>query len=226
MTLLLSSLLLASLCAILSWSVSSTDLLVLTQTPDMSVTEGETVIITCCYTGESERITFNWQKNQTEIKNQSINLKIQSQDNLKNVSHYCSNLTLSNITGAVSGSYVCKVSVDIPNYGVNYGNPTVITVVARGSTDRRPDHPTQIHIILAVAVVVLLLLITLGSFCALRNRRANAARVIIEVPHIESEEVEMDKHSTSSSRGSSQWCQVPVYESFDYFKCVQIKESG
>ncbi|KAF0039070.1 hypothetical protein F2P81_009554 [Scophthalmus maximus] len=115
--------------------VSSTDLLVLTQTPDMSVTEGETVIITCCYTGESERITFNWQKNQTEIKNQSINLKIQSQDNLKNVSHYCSNLTLSNITGAVSGSYVCKVSVDIPNYGVNYGNPTVITVVARGSTD-------------------------------------------------------------------------------------------
>lgn len=32
-----------------------------------------------------------------------------------------------------------------------------------------------------------------------------AARVIYEVPHTDSIEAEMDKHSTSSSRGSTQW---------------------
>lgn len=37
---------------------------------------------------------------------------------------------------------------------------------------------------------------------------ATAARVIYEVPHIDSEEADMDKHSTSSSRGSSQWVSV------------------
>ncbi|GLD64072.1 uncharacterized protein AKAME5_001563500, partial [Lates japonicus] len=51
------------------------------------------------------------------------------------------------------------------------------------------------------------------------------ARVIYEVPHIDSEVAEMDKHSTNSSTGSTEWCQVPVYESCDYFERVQTKES-
>ena len=34
---------------------------------------------------------------------------------------------------------------------------------------------------------------------------AIAARVIYEVPHIDSEVADMDKHSTSSSKGSFQW---------------------
>ncbi|XP_049923102.1 uncharacterized protein LOC126404133 isoform X2 [Epinephelus moara] len=86
--------------------------------------------------------------------------------------------------------------------------------------------PSQLAIIIPLAAVASLLLIILICFCTLRRRRAQAARVIYEVPHIDSEEAEMDKHSTSSSRGSSQWCQVPVYESFDYFERVQTKESG
>lgn len=42
---------------------------------------------------------------------------------------------------------------------------------------------------------------------------AQAARVIYEVPHIDSEVAEMDKHSTSSSTGSSQWVS-PVVSRF------------
>lgn len=34
---------------------------------------------------------------------------------------------------------------------------------------------------------------------------AQAARVIYEVPHIDSEVADADKHSTSSSNGSTQW---------------------
>lgn len=39
---------------------------------------------------------------------------------------------------------------------------------------------------------------------------AQAARVIYEVPHVDSEVAEMDKHSTNSSRGSSQWVSIMV----------------
>ncbi|GLD64071.1 uncharacterized protein AKAME5_001563400, partial [Lates japonicus] len=70
MKLLLSSLLLASLCALSSWSVSSTGTLVVTQTRDVSVMEGETVNISCCWEGQSDRVKFNWLKNQTAVTNE------------------------------------------------------------------------------------------------------------------------------------------------------------
>ncbi|KAM8899985.1 uncharacterized protein AB9W97_010153 isoform 2-T2 [Spinachia spinachia] len=154
MKLLLSCLLLASLCALSSWSVSSAGEPAVSQTPDVSVVEGQTVEITCCWTLLYEKLRVQWKKNETEIKNSGRNALIAS------------------------------------------------------------------------LAVVALLLITLVCVCSLQQRQVRAARVIYEVPNINSEEVEMDKHSTSSSRGSSQWCQVPVYESLDYFQHVETKESG
>ncbi|XP_039996186.1 uncharacterized protein LOC120797031 isoform X1 [Xiphias gladius] len=224
MKLLLSNLLLASLYAISSCSVSSTARLVVTQSQNLSVTEGETVNITCCCTGASERMRFNWLKNETHIKNNTIS----SSEFQKEKSPYCSTLTFSNIRREDSGNYICKVSLEIPVWDSGEGNGTFIRVKTRENTgdntagDGLPGHPTPTPMI--IAVVVLLPLITLACFCVLRRRRAQAARVIYEVPHIDSEEA--DKRSTGSSRGSSQWCQVPVYESFDYFERVQTKESG
>ncbi|XP_022607896.1 uncharacterized protein LOC111226878 [Seriola dumerili] len=227
MKLILSSLLLASLCAISSWTASSTGVLVVTQTPDVSVLEGETVNITCCWKGTFERMTFNWGRNQTIIKTDQYNSTPQSEE-----SNSCSTLTFSNITTKYSGKYTCKLSVEIPVYVQGEGKGTVITVKTRENRGDDTDDGQDPHksipfsIIIAVAVVVPLLLITLIYFCSLRRRQAQAARVIYEVPHVDSEVAEMDKDSTSSSRGSSQWCQVPVYESFDYFERVQTKESG
>ncbi|CAL8377445.1 unnamed protein product [Gadus morhua 'NCC'] len=61
--------------------------------------------------------------------------------------------------------------------------------------------------------------------CQLRKRQEfdQDATVIYEVPH---EDSEVDGTSTSSSKGSSQWCQVPVYVSFDYFECVVESKGG
>ncbi|XP_062240568.1 uncharacterized protein LOC133950333 isoform X2 [Platichthys flesus] len=225
MKLLLSSLLLGSLCAISSRSASCTD--IVTQTPDVSVTEGDALNITCCFNSTSERMKFKWLKNQTEIGNQSSVLNNRSQGSQMNPS--CSTLTFSNIEIEESGKYICKVDVDIPVYVQIEGNGTVITVKPKGNTGN-PDVPAArsavVPIILAAALVGLLLLIALSCYCILRIRRAHAVRVIYEVPHTDSEEADMDKHSTSSSTGSSQWCQVPVYESFDYFERVKSKESG
>ncbi|XP_034712765.1 uncharacterized protein LOC117934844 isoform X1 [Etheostoma cragini] len=225
MKLLLSSLLLASLCALSSWSVSS-DTLVVTQDPDVSIMEvGGAVNITCCWTSQHLRVGVKWLKN-------PINETIQTgmfkpQGSLLNKASDCSHLILTNLTREDSGRYICKVSVDIPFLNVVSGNGTVIIVINNNSTkDNNTRDPNTNPLLIPLAVVVPLLLIPLVCFCALRRiKGSQAARVIYEVPHIDSEEVEMDKHSTGSSRGSSQWCQVPVYESFDYFERVQTKES-
>ncbi|XP_028420092.1 uncharacterized protein LOC114545777 [Perca flavescens] len=233
MKLLLSSLLLASLCALSSWSVSSSDTLVVTQTPDVSVMEGGAVNITCCWTRQLEQVRVQWLNHINEtaiIQNKIFSWTNQSEGSLQKETSNCSHLIFTNVTREDSGRYICKVSVEIPLLRVVSGNGTVITVrhkpsiednTAEGSTSDLP-----LPVLISLAVVALLLLITLACFCTLRRiKGSQAARVIYEVPHIDSEEVEMDKHSTGSSRGSSQWCQVPVYESFDYFERVQTKES-
>ncbi|KAM6959832.1 uncharacterized protein LKV04_021490 [Tautogolabrus adspersus] len=233
MKFLLSGLLLASFVPFSSWSVSS-DTLVVTQTPDVSVTEGETLNITCCWTGELERWTVTWMKDKTQFKKELFMNKNHSQGSLQNRSN-CFNLTFVNITSADSGRYICNLKVEIPSFFVVEGNGTVITVTDRENTtdyEENKDEPegsagsVPFPVIISLAVIAPLLLVTLFCFCALRRKQARAAMVIYEVPHIDSESPEMDKHSTSSSRGSSQWCQVPVYESFDYFQRVQDKDSG
>ncbi|KAG7496485.1 transmembrane and immunoglobulin domain-containing 2-like [Solea senegalensis] len=224
MKLLLSSVLLASLCDISSWSVLMADASAVTQTSDVSVTEGETVNITCCYTQkDSEQIRFFWLKNQTEMENNTSVVLSQYP--------FCASLTLSNITREDSATYICKVSLEIPYYETLYGNGTAITVKSTGSSGghakNSAGHSTHIMMITAAAVgFLLLLLIALCCFCFLRLGKAQAARVIYEVPHFDSEEAEMDKHNTGSSKESTQWCEVPVYESFDYFEHTQNKDSG
>ncbi|KAI9522234.1 hypothetical protein NQZ68_038107 [Dissostichus eleginoides] len=224
MKLLLCSLLLASHCALSSRSVSSGTSDV-TQSPDFSVKEGETVNITCCWTLEFEQFRVNWVKHDTHFG--SFNLKNLTQGSPQKETSKCSNLTLINVTREDSGTYKCKVIGEIPVLSSYEGNGTVITVIDNtqdNSTGEHQGSPSR-SVIICLAVVTPLLLITLLCFCCLRRRQARTARVIHEVPHIDSEEVEMDKHSTSSSTGSSQWCQVPVYESFDYFERVENKES-
>ncbi|KAK5876140.1 hypothetical protein CesoFtcFv8_027137 [Champsocephalus esox] len=222
MKLLLCSLLLASHCALSSRSVSSGTFDV-TQSPDVSVTEGETVNITCCWPLEFGRFRVNWMKHDTHVG--SFNLKNLSQGSLQKETSKCSNLTLINVTREHSGTYICRVTLEIPVLNTRNGNGTVLTVVdnTEVNSTRGQDIPfMERSVIICLAVVTPLLLITLLCFCCLRRRQA---RVIYEAPHIDSEDVEMDKHSTSSSTGSSQWCQVPVYESFDYFERVENKES-
>lgn len=232
MKLLLSSLQLASLCALSSWSASSQ--LVISQSEDVTVVEGDTAHITCCWTGEPERLRVSWinKKNKT-ITNDIFNRTYKSNENVSSKS--CSNLTLANITQHQSGTYICRVQVEIPFYFSGDGNGTVVTVVSKNESNNKKANqhgentirPSHI-ILIGVAVVLTILLIVLVRICSLRRRQAQAARVIYEVPHFDSETPEGDKHSTGSSRGSSQWCQVPVYESCPYFEPGhgEAKESG
>ncbi|CAK6965284.1 carcinoembryonic antigen-related cell adhesion molecule 1 isoform X1 [Scomber scombrus] len=128
--------LLIALCALLSWSVSSTDTLIVTQTPHVTVTEGDPVNIDCCWTGIFERVVVQWLNNQTRIENKTDIISINtSKGSLQNEARTCSTLTFTNISREDSDIYFCKVSVEIPSLIVAEGNGTVITVLDRESTD-------------------------------------------------------------------------------------------
>ncbi|XP_035531408.1 uncharacterized protein LOC118338242 [Morone saxatilis] len=144
MKLLLSSLLLASLCALSSWSVSS-GTLVVTQTPAVSAMEGEAVKISCCWnlTGEAERMRVSWLKNQTSVK-EIIIIKNHSQGSLRNATSDCLNLTFTKISKEASGRYTCKVSVEIPFFAESEGSGTVLTVTARENTMDNTNPPTAV----------------------------------------------------------------------------------
>ncbi|XP_041840424.1 uncharacterized protein LOC121639328 [Melanotaenia boesemani] len=136
MKLLLSSLLLTFLCAHFSQCVSS-DTIVVKQTPDVSVQDGETINITCCWTENIERTRVYWLKNQIFIKNETNH---KPQESLNQQEDSCSTLIFPNITRNDSGRYICRVNVEIPVFKDVEGNGTIITVTSRENKDDNTDH--------------------------------------------------------------------------------------
>ncbi|XP_039887728.1 transmembrane and immunoglobulin domain-containing protein 2-like [Simochromis diagramma] len=170
--LLLRSLLFTSVCTS-CWPVSS-GTFVVTQSPDVSVMEGETVNITCCWAGTFERFRVNWLKNQTVIKREAkLN---QSHGSLKKEAKTCSPLNISNIRPEDSGTYICKVTVEIPSLTEATGNGTIITVGEKmmnnnNHTDSTPSSSPVIFILRSLPFILLVLI-----FCCFRNKWTTSQR--------------------------------------------------
>ncbi|XP_034532190.1 uncharacterized protein LOC117807191 isoform X2 [Notolabrus celidotus] len=140
----------------------SSGTLVVTQAPDVSVMEGEDVKITCCWKGDFERGTINWQKKQTDIKSEVFNFMYGTKESQQEVTSGCSHLTFPNIMKANSGRYTCTLTVDIPSYAQVNGSGTVITVTSReGITDKaaEDDHSgiEWIHLLRCLPLLALIL---------------------------------------------------------------------
>ncbi|XP_067381491.1 uncharacterized protein [Channa argus] len=106
--------------------------------------EGETASIACCWAKNFERVTVNWLKNLTNIKSEAIGSNDKCQGSLPDAQDAkdqckCSTLIFTKITREESGTYVCRVSVEIPIYTVVEGNATVLTVIARERTGDSTD---------------------------------------------------------------------------------------
>lgn len=111
----------------------SSGMFVITQSPDVSVVEGQTVNISCCWTGEPATMTVSWLKNQTTIKSTKF-LNNHSDKSLRNETSDCSVLTFMTIKRDDAGTYTCKMAVEIPVLTVFEGHSTVITVTAPENT--------------------------------------------------------------------------------------------
>ncbi|CAL8377447.1 unnamed protein product [Gadus morhua 'NCC'] len=143
----------------------------------------------------------------------------------------CDTLTLANVTRNHSGRYVCQVSINKPMLIQFRGNGTMITIRERrsptnGATQQNASLWPPVPVVVSLAIVMAAtLFFTLICLWKLQRRRGlDRASRVKRFTHGDSE---VDGTSTSLSKGSSQWCQVPVYESFDYFeRVVESKGSG
>ncbi|XP_036814148.1 transmembrane and immunoglobulin domain-containing protein 2 [Oncorhynchus mykiss] len=230
---LLVWLLLSSLCSLSSWGIR--DMLVVIQSPhNVTVTEGDSVQIQCCWNQNVSRGTVNWHKEgHIEIKYKSVLVtysQCYDRASQQTVACNCSNWTISNVTRNYTGTYICKVSLEIPSLIESVGDGTRITVTSQNTTNNDSSEeklPQLLPIMIPLAVLPLFLLPLICLYRAWKRHQGGAkdrtVRVIHEAPNHEDEELKMEEleeaanqSSSSSSRGSTQWCQVQVYESLDY----------
>lgn len=113
----------------------SSDSLVVTQTPDVSVLEGKKVEVRCCWRGSKSRVGVKWLKNQTSVRNETVPFQPEESPDVQ--ANHCSHLIFQRITCKDSGRYVCKVAVEIPLLTEVEGNGTSIMVIHREDTDHR-----------------------------------------------------------------------------------------
>lgn len=105
----------------------------MSQTPDVSVLEGEKVKVYCCWGGRKSRVGVKWLINQTSVMNETV--RFQSEENPNGQANRCSFLIFQSITCKDSGRYICKVAVEIPKLIEVEGNGTSIMVIHREGTD-------------------------------------------------------------------------------------------
>ncbi|XP_036968463.1 uncharacterized protein LOC119027395 [Acanthopagrus latus] len=172
MKFLVSDLLFALVLHALPCCGASSDKFLVTQSSDVSVREGETVNIACCLTGEFERATVTWLKNQTSMGHEILMKKPES--SLQKNTSDCSNKTFINIIREDSERYTCKVNIEIPFHIEVKGNGTVITVMARDNAadntgeDAHSDNDTESHweeVLIHVMRCLPILALVVSFFC-------------------------------------------------------------
>ncbi|XP_016384186.1 uncharacterized protein LOC107720872 [Sinocyclocheilus rhinocerous] len=207
---------------------SSEELSVNQSPSSITVKEGDSAQITCCWNGIAHKVKVIWYINETklsDVKQELYKHKIQN----------CSTFHLTNILKNASGHYVCKVTQDIPVLIQAKGNGTDLSVSdsqiektttvshspqTTQTTSRKSfDSSSDLTLPLSLAAAIGLLTLCLAfSVCKMRNSCKKSERVVIhQTPHSEGEEhenMEEEEGSTGSSRGSLQWYQVPVYWSY------------
>ncbi|XP_042634579.1 uncharacterized protein LOC109047227 isoform X4 [Cyprinus carpio] len=214
-----SRLLCGLLVSCLYFRVSSENLSVTQSPPNITVNEGESAQIKCCWNEIIQNVKVAWY-----IHEKKLNQDLQEHKT-------CAILNLTNILKNASGHYVCEVTQDIPVLLQENGSGTVITVsdILYNKTETVSSQPqttqtahsdtSPLSLPLSLAAAVGLLTLCLAfSVCKMRNSCKKSERVVIhQTPNSEGEEhehMEEEDGSTGSSRGSLQWYQVPVYWSY------------
>ncbi|XP_067232861.1 uncharacterized protein [Chanodichthys erythropterus] len=212
---------------------SSSELTVNQSPSNITVNEGDSAQITCCWNKIKYKVKVAWYINETKLS--GINEQRQ-----ENQTQNCSTLHLTNLLKNDTGFYVCEVTQDIPILVEVKGNGTDLSVSVgqlektttvtslpilktidgtstAPSSSPSDHHHLTLHLSLAAAIGLVTLCLAL-SVCKMRNSCKKTERMVIhQTPHSEGEEhehMEEEDGSTGSSRGSLQWYQVPVYWSY------------
>ncbi|XP_076145082.1 uncharacterized protein LOC143127449 [Alosa pseudoharengus] len=187
------------------------------QSPNLILSKRETAQIKCSWNKSPDKITVIWFKNEAKIVDERTNISSQEDSSV---------LVIHNVSSDDSGLYVCKVYKEIPVLRIYNGTGTQLTVNSQTKTStenqagaKNPENernglPLQLTVSLAV-VVGLLVICAPFIICRIKRTRQQLGNNVIREAPIESEEHgEEVESSSNSSRGSTQWCQVPVYEAY------------
>ncbi|XP_073697557.1 uncharacterized protein [Garra rufa] len=224
---LLFGLLLSCLCFRVTGSDEEEELSVIQSPSNITVNEGDSAQMSCCWNQIIHNVKIAWYINETKFPAVKQELQEQRTQN-------CSIINLTNILKNATGHYVCEVTQDIPFLKKEKGTATVISVNDRllenktvtvsdspqttQTTHSASDPPLPILPLSLAASIGLLTLCLAFSVCKMRKSCKKSERVVIhQTPHSEGEEhenMEEEEGSTGSSRGSLQWYQVPVYWSY------------
>ncbi|XP_026116652.1 uncharacterized protein LOC113095291 [Carassius auratus] len=113
-----SRLLCGLLVSYLCFRDSSEDLSVIQSPSSITVNEGQSARISCCWNETIQNVKVAWYFKNTK----------QKQDTQEHTTQNCTVLNLINILKNASGHYVCEVTKDIPFLVHENGSGTVITV--------------------------------------------------------------------------------------------------
>lgn len=94
----------------------------MTQSPsNITVNEGESAQITCCWSKIEHKVKVFWYINVTKLSD--VQQKLQEHE-----TQNCSILILTNILKNATGHYVCEVTQDIPVLNILKANGTALYV--------------------------------------------------------------------------------------------------
>ncbi|KAL2079638.1 hypothetical protein ACEWY4_025382 [Coilia grayii] len=196
---------------------SNKNLSVLQLPISLTLTEGENASIQCSWNKTEQRIKVNWLKNGTKWMESSKRIEINSAQE---------NLVIHNTSRNDSGFYVCEVIQETPKLHKHLGGGTQVTVNSKTNSittetkqSGKPGLPLAVTVSLAVIGGLLVICVSLGIWRIRMTGQQHENTIIREMVATDSEEPRnMDEQgedsSCNSSRGSTQWCQVPVYEAY------------
>ncbi|KAJ8268890.1 hypothetical protein COCON_G00114970 [Conger conger] len=207
-------------CLILSFlsSCGNNEVLrVIQYPPDITVEEGETAHMQCCWGwgSQMEQVRLEWKNSTSKIYDHLINMRSTvyqtTSTNLakegkygSSISGNCSNFSISGVSMNHAGVFICSIRAEIPYFMTGEGNGTQLTVKPRPGTDTTPqdEPPLQLdgtsHTAVLIPLAVVMGTLCLCAFlCYWRKKKqmpypeqtsGKVGMVIHEGPHAEGEE--------------------------------------
>ncbi|MCI4376985.1 hypothetical protein PGIGA_G00198060 [Pangasianodon gigas] len=204
----LCGLLASCLC---SWG-SSESFSVVQSPSTLTLRKGEEVRITCSWNISITGAKVKWFKDKLEFN------KTETHKNDKSLT-----LVIND-----AGFYICEVTQDVPQlvkvngtgtnvtYKREHDNETCTTQRNSPTSPQSTAEPSVTAVGASVSAVILSICVCLSVWRMKRGCRKSERTVIREGPPSEGDEPENseDGDSSRTSRGSTQWYMVPVYESY------------
>ncbi|GAA6079773.1 uncharacterized protein LOC113635039 isoform X1 [Tachysurus ichikawai] len=192
------------------------------------LSEGEQLQIICSYNVSNDhRVKVKWIKN-----NQKLELNRTDKFAVTHINKSCTTLVIKNTEINDEGFYICQVTQDIPRLvnvngtetKVTFNNKSAEGTVTSTTQSNSPTTPTRSSGSLEAAIggsasaaAVILSICVCVCVWWMKTRSKQSERVVIrEGPPSEGDEREHreDGESSRTSRGSTQWYMVPLYESY------------